>query len=66
MVAPARPEGEALRGVRAEFAASIAEARAPMTDGRSGLRVLALLEAATESLYSGGSFVPVYLEEISR
>ena len=66
MVAPALPEGEALRGVMAEFAAAIQEPRAPLTDGRSGLRVLALLEAATESLYSGGSFVPVYLEEIAR
>ncbi len=65
MVAPALPEGEALRGVLAEFADAIATARAPLTDGRSGLRVLALLEAATESLYSGGSFVPVYLEEIA-
>jgi predicted dehydrogenase len=66
MVAPALPEGEALRGVMSEFAASIIQSRAPLTDGRSGLRVLALLEAATESLYSGGSFVPVYLEEIAR
>jgi predicted dehydrogenase len=66
MVAPALPEGEALRGVMAEFAAAIGQARAPLTDGRSGLRVLAMLEAATESLHSGGSFVPVYLEEIAR
>jgi predicted dehydrogenase len=66
MVAPALPEGEALRGVMSEFAAAITEARAPLTDGKAGLRVLALLEAATESLYSGGSFIPVYLEEIAR
>jgi len=66
MVAPALPEGEALRGVMAEFAAAIGQARAPLTDGRSGLRVLAMLEAATESLHSGGPFVPVYLEEIAR
>jgi predicted dehydrogenase len=59
MVAPALPEGEALRGVMSEFASSIAEGRAPLTDGRSGLRVLALLEAASQSLSSGGSFVPV-------
>ncbi|HSV66364.1 MAG TPA: Gfo/Idh/MocA family oxidoreductase [Mycobacteriales bacterium] len=65
MVAPALPEGEALRGVMAELAAAIREGRPPLTDGRSGLRVLALLEAATESLRSGGSFVPVYLEEIA-
>lgn len=59
MVAPALPEGEALRSVMTEFAASIAEGRAPLTDGRSGLRVLALLEAASQSLAGGGSFVPV-------
>jgi predicted dehydrogenase len=64
MVAPALPEGEALRGVMAEFADAITEARAPFTDGHSGLRVLALLEAAAGSLRAGGSFVPVYLEEI--
>jgi predicted dehydrogenase len=59
MVAPALPEGEALRAVMAEFAAAIVERRAPLTDGRSGLRVLALLEAASRSLADGGLFVPV-------
>jgi predicted dehydrogenase len=59
MVAPALPEGEALRAVMFEFASSIVEGRAPLTDGRSGLRVLALLEAASQSLAGGGSFVPV-------
>ena len=59
MVAPALPEREALRGVMAEFAASITEGRPPLTDGRAGLRVLAILEAASESLANGGSFVPV-------
>ena len=59
MVAPALPVGEALRAVMAEFAASIIEGRAPLTDGRSGLRVLAQLEAASASLASGGVFVPV-------
>lgn len=59
MVAPALPSGEALRAVMAEFAASIIENRAPLTDGRSGLRVLAQLEAASASLAEGGTFVPV-------
>ncbi|PSL55492.1 putative dehydrogenase [Saccharothrix carnea] len=59
MVAPALPGGEALRGVMAEFAASILEKRAPLTDGRSGLRVLAQLEAASASLAAGGTFVPL-------
>ncbi len=59
MVAPALVEREALRTMMAEFAASITEARPPLTDGRAGLRVLAVLEAASESLRSGGLFVPV-------
>jgi predicted dehydrogenase len=59
MVAPALPTGEALRAVMAEFAASIIENRPPLTDGRSGLRVLAQLEAASASLAEGGTFVPV-------
>ena len=59
MVAPALPGGEALRGVMAEFAAAITEGRAALTDGWSGLRVLAQLEAASASLAAGGAFVPV-------
>jgi predicted dehydrogenase len=59
MVAPALPEREALRGVMAEFAAAIREDRAPRTDGWSGLRVLAMLEAASASLREGGAFMPV-------
>ncbi|MEU4743691.1 Gfo/Idh/MocA family oxidoreductase [Actinosynnema sp. NPDC023658] len=58
-VAPALPEKEALRGMMAEFAASITEKRAPLTDGWSGLRVLATLEAASASLAAGGEFVTV-------
>jgi len=42
-----------------EFAESIVEGRAPLTDGRAGLRVLALLEAASQSLASGGAFIGV-------
>ena len=59
MVAPALPEREALRAVMEEFAASIMEGRAPLTDGRAGLRVLALLESAAASMTEGGAFVPV-------
>jgi predicted dehydrogenase len=59
MVAPALPETEALRSMMAEFAAAITENRPPLTDGRSGLRVLALLEAASESLRGDGAAVPV-------
>jgi predicted dehydrogenase len=63
MVAPALVEREALRTMMAEFAASITEKRPPLTDGRAGLRVLAVLEAASESLRSGGVFVPVHQVE---
>jgi predicted dehydrogenase len=59
MVAPALPEKEALRAVMTEFAAAIHEGRAPLTDGRSGLRVMAMLEAAGSSLRSGGTRVAV-------
>jgi predicted dehydrogenase len=59
MVAPALPEREALRAMMAEFVAAITEGRPALTDGRSGLRVLALLEAASESLRSNGMAVRV-------
>jgi predicted dehydrogenase len=52
---PALPEREALMEVMAEFSASISEDRAPLTDAESGVRVLALLEAASRSASSGGA-----------
>ncbi len=57
MHAPSLPEREALAGVAAEFAASINERRAPRTDGHSGLRVLDVLGAASESLAANGAFI---------
>jgi predicted dehydrogenase len=59
MIAPALPEKEALRAVMTEFAAAVLEGRAPLTDGRSGLRVMAMLEAASTSLRTDGARVPV-------
>jgi predicted dehydrogenase len=59
MVAPALPEREALQGVMAEFADCIRVGRTPRTDGRSGLRVLDILEAASRSLEFHGSVVPL-------
>lgn len=59
MVAPALHEAEALRGSVEEFAASIRERRAPLTDGRAGLRVLRMLDAAGRSLADGGRLVPL-------
>jgi predicted dehydrogenase len=52
---PALPEREALMSVMAEFAAAISERRPPLTDARAGLRVLALLEAASRSADSDGT-----------
>jgi hypothetical protein len=43
----------------AEFAAAIRESRPAVTDGRSGLRVLDVLEAASQSLEFKGAVVPL-------
>ena len=59
MHAPSLPEREALGQMVAEFAAAIREGRAPRTDGGAGLRVLSVLEAASESLAADGLLVPV-------
>ncbi len=55
---PALPEREALSTMVAEFAASIRQGRPPRTDGRSGLRVLSVLDAASGSLAMGGMPMP--------
>jgi len=57
--APALPEREALGQMVAEFAGSIREQRASVTDGAAGLRVLSVLEAAQTSLRARGSLVEV-------
>ncbi|MFB4316864.1 Gfo/Idh/MocA family protein [Actinomadura sp. 21ATH] len=59
VLVPALPEREALREVMAEFAAAIGEGRPARTDGGAGLRVVALLEAASRSAAAGGRLVPV-------
>jgi predicted dehydrogenase len=59
--APALPEREALGLMVAELAASIREGRAPLTDGRAGLRVLSVLEAANLSLQGSGRRVDLAL-----
>lgn len=63
VVYPALPEKEALRSMTEEFARSIHTGEAPLTDGRSGLRVLATLEAARQSMAAGGAFVPLDLDD---
>ena len=63
MLYPALQENvEALGGVVTEFAASIREGRAPLTDGGAGVRILQILEAATVSLKANGALVPLELE----
>jgi predicted dehydrogenase len=62
MIAPALPEREALQGVMAEFAECIRTGRPSRTDGRSGLRVLDILEAASRSLEFHGSVVPLRVD----
>ncbi|MEW2246405.1 MULTISPECIES: Gfo/Idh/MocA family protein [unclassified Streptomyces] len=57
MVAPAIGEREALRGMVDEFADAIRNRRTPLTDGRAGLRVLDILEAASRSLEFRGAVV---------
>jgi len=59
MVAPTLPEREALKSVVEEFAASISESRAPLTDGAAGLRVLEVLAAADRSRASQGQAIPL-------
>jgi predicted dehydrogenase len=44
---------EALKAVSKEFIAAIREQRPPLTDGRAGLRVVRLLEAAQQSIKEG-------------
>jgi predicted dehydrogenase len=50
---PALKEREALSSMVGEFAAAIAEGRAPLTDGHAGLRVLSVLSAFDNSLATG-------------
>jgi predicted dehydrogenase len=66
MVAPALPEVEALSRVVAEFRDSIRNRTVPETDCWSGLRVLAMLDAATRSIAAGGSSVPVSITAMGR
>ena len=59
IVTPTLPEREALVELVGEFAAAIRDHRAPVTDGRSGLRVLRVLEAVNRSLSHEGQRVPL-------
>jgi predicted dehydrogenase len=64
MLAPALLEQEALGTVMTRWAAAIADGCPAATDGHAGLRVLAMLEAGSQSLRSGGT--RVLLREAGR
>jgi predicted dehydrogenase len=59
MVAPALTEREALRTMVEEFARAITTGTPALTDGRSGLRVLEILQAASRSLAEGGTTIKI-------
>jgi predicted dehydrogenase len=59
LVSPALTEREALASMVEEFADCIRTGRASLTDGRSGLRVLDILEAASLSMDKNGMPVPL-------
>lgn len=59
MWAPQLDRTEALRVEALEFVACIEQNRVPLTDGESGLRVVKILEAATQSLAQQGRPVDV-------
>jgi len=61
MLAPNLDATEALRLMAREFVKSIAEKRAPLSDGHAGLRVVRLLEAAQESMDQNGRVI--YLKD---
>jgi predicted dehydrogenase len=68
MWAPNLPLGEALRDEAAHFLDCIATGQRPITDGEAGLRVIRLLEAATQSMLNQGQLVtiegPVALDSV--
>jgi predicted dehydrogenase len=57
MLAPQLETSEALRLMAREFANSILEGRAPLSDGHAGLRVVRLLEAAQRSIELNGRLI---------
>jgi predicted dehydrogenase len=57
MWAPQLEQGEALRRELSYFVECASSGQDPFNDGRSGLRVVKILEAATESLSKRGSLV---------
>jgi predicted dehydrogenase len=61
MLAPNLEGTEALRLMAREFVTSIAEKRAPLSDGYAGLRIVRMLEAAQASIEQNGRVI--YMKE---
>jgi predicted dehydrogenase len=59
MLAPKLDSTEALKLVSKEFVDSINENRKPLTDAESGLKVVKLLQASTESMKNKGKLVKI-------
>jgi predicted dehydrogenase len=59
MWAPRIDLGEALALMTADFVDAIKNGKRPLTDGRGGLKVVQILEAAQKSLRSGGVLVDI-------
>jgi predicted dehydrogenase len=59
LISPALSEREALASMVEEFADCIRTGRPSLTDGRSGLRVLDILEAASRSMDRNGVPMPL-------
>lgn len=57
LVSPALPDTEALKGVLDEFSRSISTGEPSRTDGKTGVRILQLLELASHSARNGGSMM---------
>jgi predicted dehydrogenase len=64
MMAPNLDMSEALRVEAAHFVRCLEEKKQPLTDGHAGLRVVQILEAATESMSNRGR--PVELPAATR
>ena len=62
MWAPQLAVTEALHVEAAHFVDCIAHGTAPITDGEAGLRVVRLLEAATESMRTRAGWSPAFRE----
>jgi len=66
MYAPQIDISEALRVEAQHFADCVVNGKTPITDGRAGLRVVSVLEAATRSMKEHGRSIPLPCYEMAR